>query len=319
MNKTDISTIPEILKSRDCWVKFKTSLDDGKLKKRLLNPHTSKWASINDASTWGTFDKACSSVRDYGGDGVATLLNGDGIWCIDLDGCVGDDGKFSDLAQKLMREYSDTYTELSVSGNGVHIFGKGKIPSGYMSKNSNDGIELYSRDRFISMTGNCLSKTRELADCTEKLKSTCEEYLKIPEQAKTNSTSQIQQEKNSDLLQRIRKSKSGEKFFRLFDGQDAADKSSGDFSLCLQLAFWCNRDKTWMDSVFRESSRMRPKWDEKHGKDTYGSITLDNAIRCNSNTRNTGFYDTQKTASKSTQKTDGNKKNPADGVQQKMW
>ena len=33
-----------------------------------------------------------------------------------------------------------------------------------------------------------------------------------------------------------------------------------------------------MDGIFRSSGLMRDKWDKRHGKDTYGNITLDKAI-----------------------------------------
>lgn len=40
-----------------------------------------------------------------------------------------------------------------------------------------------------------------------------------------------------------------------------------------------------MDRLFRQSSLIRDKWDELHGPDTYGNITIRNAI-----TRTTEFY-----------------------------
>lgn len=34
-----------------------------------------------------------------------------------------------------------------------------------------------------------------------------------------------------------------------------------------------------MDRLFRQSGLMRDKWDERHGADTYGNFTINNAIR----------------------------------------
>ena len=40
-----------------------------------------------------------------------------------------------------------------------------------------------------------------------------------------------------------------------------------------------------MDSIFRQSALMRPKWDRMHGSQTYGNKTINNAILKNGATR----------------------------------
>lgn len=61
------------------------------------------------------------------------------------------------------------------------------------------------------------------------------------------------------------------------------DRSANDLSLCLHLAWWSNSDVAQMDRWFRESGRMRDKWDEKHFADgrTYGQGTIETAITQN--------------------------------------
>lgn len=49
-------------------------------------------------------------------------------------------------------------------------------------------------------------------------------------------------------------------------------------AFCSMLAFWCQKDIAMMDRIFRQSQLMRDKWDEKHGRDTYGNITLQKAV-----------------------------------------
>ena len=44
------------------------------------------------------------------------------------------------------------------------------------------------------------------------------------------------------------------------------------------LAFWTARDPYKMDEIFRKSNLYREKWDEQRGDDTYGNITISNAI-----------------------------------------
>ena len=68
---------------------------------------------------------ACKYARENGGVALAYALDGkDGIACIDLDHCVGADGKRSALANEVLSKCGKTYIESSVSGKGIHVFGK---------------------------------------------------------------------------------------------------------------------------------------------------------------------------------------------------
>jgi hypothetical protein len=69
---------------------------------------------------------------------------------------------------------------------------------------------------------------------------------------------------------------------RLLKGDTSAyagDDSGADQALCNHLAFWTAKNRQQMDSIFRTSKLMRPKWDEKRGAQTYGETTIDKAIR----------------------------------------
>ena len=77
--------------------------------------------------------------------------------------------------------------------------------------------------------------------------------------------------------------KNGDKAKRLFDGDDSmheGDTSAADLALCNNLAFWTSRDLAQMDRLFRQSQRLRPKWNKQHYADgrTYGQATLTKAI-----------------------------------------
>ena len=51
-------------------------------------------------------------------------------------------------------------------------------------------------------------------------------------------------------------------------------------ALCALLAFWTGGDHARVDSLFRQSGLLRPKWDEVHYADgrTYGEVTVARAI-----------------------------------------
>jgi len=68
---------------------------------------------------------------------------------IDLD---TEDGQPTSEQLKIYSEFN-SYSEYSISGNGVHIIVKGKIPTGKRKNN----VEVYSDGRYFTMTGNVLN------------------------------------------------------------------------------------------------------------------------------------------------------------------
>jgi len=82
------------------------------------------------------------------------------------------------------------------------------------------------------------------------------------------------------LIQKIMQSTNGAEFTRLWYGDVGTDWSSADLALCNYLAFWTGKDASRMDSLFRQSGLMRPKWDRaaRTGDDSYGAGTIERAI-----------------------------------------
>jgi putative DNA primase/helicase len=84
-------------------------------------------ASSTDPSTWSTYDDAFAAFVDGVGNAAGFVLNRDmGIVVIDLDHCIID-GIVEPWAQEII-DRIDSYTELSQSGEGIHIFALGKMP-----------------------------------------------------------------------------------------------------------------------------------------------------------------------------------------------
>lgn len=74
----------------------------------------------------------------------------------------------------------------------------------------------------------------------------------------------------------------GDTILRLWEGSDAGyggDTSRADMAFVKHLYFWCKGDGQLMDECFRASDRMRPKWDEYRGNQTYGEMTIGKAYR----------------------------------------
>lgn len=95
-------------------------------------------------------------------DGIGIVLGNTtkGTLCgLDIDNCINEYGQISDNAQEIIN-LLDTYTEISISGNGIHcLFYADK--KGINCKNNNvigcKCLELYDKNRFFTLSGNTLN------------------------------------------------------------------------------------------------------------------------------------------------------------------
>src|SRR5208337_419380 len=60
----------------------------------------------------------------------------------------------------------------------------------------------------------------------------------------------------------------------LWEDAGFPSQSDADLFYCGRLAEICNGDPVRVDARFRKTALMRDKWDEKHGADTYGNLTI---------------------------------------------
>ena len=120
------------------------------------------------------------------GFGVGIVITeGSQLFAIDLDGCITPAGILTQPAHTIVQQYRGlgAYVERSMSGRGVHIIGSyaGPAPD-HVCKNTKLHFELYSKARYIALTGDPLEgaelgNTR--ADCTSALWSTVREHFQL--------------------------------------------------------------------------------------------------------------------------------------------
>lgn len=112
---------------------------------------TGQRANVIDPSSWTDFYSASSVAEQWGAQLGFVLSESDPFSCIDLD--VKDDTPQEQLDRywKIIQAF-DSYAEYSKSGKGVHIWVKGDVGQGCRR----DGVEVYSKQRFIICTGNTL-------------------------------------------------------------------------------------------------------------------------------------------------------------------
>lgn len=263
--KTLRTAVPDEMKKRPNWVVVKTwwNAEKGKYNKRPVNCNSDKgeYAESDNPETWTTFDNALKYLKEKGGTTVAYALDGkDNISCIDLDHCYDENGQPSALAKEVLSKCGKTYVEKSVSGNGLHIFGK---TSGMDIRTfSKDGdLEFYQKDHFIAMTGDGTGysslESFDTPEMKELLSRKCEKREEWKGVCKgVNGLSTMT---DRDVVEKASNAKNGDKFKRLYAGEDLQNNhSNSDMSLMNLLAYWCNGDKEQMLRIFATSGLFRP-------------------------------------------------------------
>ena len=257
------AAVPDEMKARKNWVAVKTwkSAEKDKLSKRPIDCNTGNYAESDNPETWTTFDKALEYVREHGGTTVAYALDGkDKVSCVDIDRCFDENGELSETAKEALKQSGATYAERSVSGNGLHIFGK---TDGMDLRTFSKGgdLEFYQKEQFIAMTGDG-AKTKDLVNfdtCGMKpyLESKCEKRIEWKGVCKGENGLSSMSDK--DVVEKASNAKNGDKFKRLYSGEDLQNNhSNSDMSLMNLLAYWCNGDKEQMLRIFATSGLFRP-------------------------------------------------------------
>lgn len=277
----DYNKIPAELKRLPNWVCWLKEWDEerGKWKKTPINPRTGGGAMSNNSSTWTDFGTAVRAAEKY--TGIGFMFGGCEYFGVDIDGIAEDLQIYREGGDCIVSEFISTlesYTELSQSGNGIHIICKGHLPPHGRRRGN---VEMYETGRFFVMTGEQISKTNDIKDCTESIKALHEKYIgggrepaprQLPPPNVTHS--------EDDIVKLAIKSKNGDRFKALYLGDISGypSHSEADMAFCMMLAFWTGCDTAKMDNIFRQSGLMREKWDRQQSGSTYGILTLQRAV-----------------------------------------
>jgi hypothetical protein len=161
--------IPVELKQLDrwvCWSLVKTTKSKGdKPQKRPVAPayrsdfgiRVAKWAAPEHQMSFEDAYELYEDNENIHGLGFIPSQN-DEIIVIDYDRCLTANKEviLGDKRSKHIQSlYTETFIESSVSGKGLHVFLKGKLPTGRKNLGSTVGVELYpgNKPAFIAMTG----------------------------------------------------------------------------------------------------------------------------------------------------------------------
>lgn len=151
--------IPELLREIPRWICWKAGplKANGKFDKCPSDPRTGHKINGRDPKHWRTFNEVMGGYLGHISDGIGFALSDQHPLCIggidfyvtvaDFDQCAGR----MDELYRLWQELSKPFTEVSPSGNGLHMWGLSRMP--LKGGNAGNGRELYSGGRFVTMTG----------------------------------------------------------------------------------------------------------------------------------------------------------------------
>lgn len=290
----DQAKLPPELGHATSWIIWRAEWKkqkDGNLK---LNKVPVAWNGrghdMTDHAIWSTLGEAIGAatrLRNQHGHiyGVGIVFHDDSNFVIvDLDKVIDPQTQQSHPTAKSIWQRYPTWGELSVSGTGLHLLYLGKFDGKTKRPYRDLTVEVFGSTGFVAITGNVGDKASPpVADGAELI---AEIMAPKSEGNKDYSSHSSHENKSHSLpadeiiLRRMMGSRNGAKIQTLWNGGGHDDQSAGDQSLCNHLAWWTDRDAAAVDRLFRQSGRMRTKWDEPHYRDgtTYGKATINEAI-----------------------------------------
>lgn len=293
------NNIPEEMKSIARWVCLNMVEEGGKQTKRPVSAHSGKVASITDEANWADFNTAIKYYQEHKDriNGIGFVFtDDDDIVGIDFDGCLDTDGNLiNDTIQEIVSR-NTSYIERSVSGTGLHVYLRGKLPTNTGVKLSTElsphgfGIELYEQKRFFIVTGNAYPDGNTKLPVAENQDFIDYVFSLIPNAGRSFSSStpisvnnKITENLNALLQEKLMNSNY---FNQLWNGlRPKGNESSDDMALCCQLA-QITTNPVEIQDLFFKSPHYQSK-DEAHikkcNRSDYMERTINNAMVFKSN------------------------------------
>lgn len=303
--KTVVEPIPDELKCQDIWICWTAS-------KQPINPVSGGNASKTDPGTWTDLDTAVAALQDgmrgvfeKNGDTISEMVCGLGIAVtgnyvlLDIDGAIDDGGYIRENIENVLKQFN-SWTEISQSGNGLHVIIKHEQGIPKVINVSPDWvgcekIEVY-QDHFAFLTGEMHeSSPSRIRSANGTLNALYNELSDDQEQLDQNlnhrdqATLHPQKEPKNDLEDRdvleLLKEESDtwrdvvENGYLSEKSQSQPDVSSFDMSLINKLWFYSGHDRDQTARLFRGilSKENRPRNPEKLDRDSYIEPSINEA------------------------------------------
>lgn len=290
-----MEAIPEALQAFCAYPQFilyKLDTRNGKTVKLPVDWRSGKVANALDQAIWTDAQTALAAAAARPGLGIGFVLTKDDpFFFLDIDNCLQDNGEWSPLALGILSKLPGAAVEVSQSGRGLHVFGKYTSVPEHSIKNTALGLELYTADRFVALTGNVGPGGSAGSDCTDALAAVIQEYFSASGAAAAGAAAEWTDKpvaewaglENDDEL--IAKALAHENSAAVFAGaatfrklweadEDALgvsypdtsrayDASSADLALAQHLAFWTGSNCARMWDLMWRSELKREKWNRE--------------------------------------------------------
>jgi len=232
---------PAELKEFPRWLTWKYEIRHLKTTKVPYDPQTNRRASDTDPSTWRSYAAAVAAKKNFCGLGC---IIGEPYCGIDLDKCRDEQtGIAEPWAERIIEELA-SFTEVSPSGRGFHIWIKARKPEAAICRKGR--IECYDHARYFAVTGRHVPntpptiETRDIASFLKRLKNG--ELEPLP-------TTKIETDKSQSEI---------------------------DFQVCVELAREFGSDPARIEAEFNKTFHaQREKWRDRQD---YRERTIRNAI-----------------------------------------
>jgi putative DNA primase/helicase len=285
MEAPKIENVPVGMRNIPNWLCWREEPDreTGKIKKIPVNARGFAY-DPDSRKTLTAIDEARQAAEKLH-CGIGFQFSNSPFVGFDLDGCFTNN-ELSPEAASIVEEL-DSYTEYSPSKQGLHIIVKADRLS--VLRNKIKGIpgmkelEIYQEKRYFTVTGKVYGDLRPIAERTDKAQGIIDEYTALLPSSTggiEDYNDELCDEPAEAVIERIRKSKDGEKFSRLFDDGDTSlngnDRSATDQSLCNILARHTDGGggtirEIWSRSALAQRDKFRERED-------YRKMTIGKAI-----------------------------------------
>ncbi|KGH17069.1 hypothetical protein P608_05860 [Comamonas thiooxydans] len=266
------------------WLNYRlTPQPGGKLKKEAVGRGGYRVSPV-DPAEWMTYDDAAATGLPL----AFCFSENDPFFFLDIDNALVSHDRWSDRALQLLRDLPGVAVEISSSGRGLHLFGVMVSRLDHSNRRDDLGLEFYTRDRFVALTGNMLTPDGSVFHAPPELPALVAEYF--PPSAHTAATDWTNgpcdgwagPTDDDELVRRASRHVSASAAFAgratfadLWAGNAEAlahafpsstspyDGSSADAALCAHLAFWTGKDCERMARLLRASGLARDKHDRQ--------------------------------------------------------
>jgi putative DNA primase/helicase len=221
-------------------------------------------AKAGAKETWDAYEAAAECVRRGLARGIGYEFDGNGIYGVDLDHVLDEDGTLTPEAKEVADKL-DSYTEISPSGSGLHLFVFAPGANITRHRKKDCFLEIYTEGRYFTVTGDAYGGVKPIETRTDELQAIHDKFL-LPEPKQMSRLPPSAAPASDAETERFLRT--GLERDRVFSalwngGRRIGNESADDQALLNKLAYWCSADTDAMIRAFLTSPYFQQK-DEEH-------------------------------------------------------